>query len=100
MQYPANMPVIFSGQEAAIANYGDAIWFDLCDEMPTGKWFKPRDLVGRIRPIAHLSEVTQLSYLRAVLTAVRLDYLARAAEYDGPAPLETRGGCRVLAYCL
>jgi hypothetical protein len=68
--------------------------------MLTGKWFKPRDLVGRLPAIAGLSEVTQLNYVRAVLKAVHMDYLTRTAEYDGRAPLETRGGCRVLAYRL
>jgi hypothetical protein len=100
MNYPAGMPSIFTGQEAAIANYGDAIWIDLCDAMPIGKWFKPHDVVGLLPSISGLARVTQLGYVRAVLKAVHLDYLARPDDYDGRAPLETRGGCRVLAYRL
>lgn len=100
MRIPPNMPMIFTSQDGALANYGDDVWFDLCDAMPIGKWFKPRDLVGRLPAIAGLAEVTQLNYIRAVLKAVLLDYLARPAEYDGHKPLETHGGCCVIAYRL
>jgi hypothetical protein len=100
MRYPDKMPNITSGQKALIQNHGDTIWFQICNVVTIGRWFRPDELVGQLPSIKSLSPVTQRNYIRVVLMAVLLDIEQRPDDYDGGVPLQKRGRRNIMAYSL
>ena len=65
--------------------YGDLIWEELCDVLPTGAPFKPYDL--QLVCLRHLTPAIQARYIRATLNNIVREY----ADHPGDCPVTRLG---------
>ena len=70
--------------------YGDLIWEELCDVLPTGAPFKPSDL--QLQCVRHLTPSIQNRYIRFTLQNIILEY----ADHPGNCPVTRLGHAFVL----
>lgn len=96
MKYPANMPFIIANQEGVVANHGDAIWTELCDELSAGVWYLPTLIAQTLPYLQTYAPVTRLNYLRVILRAVHLG----SVEAGDTPPVDFGAGKRLHRFRL
>ena len=89
MRYPDKVPNQFSGAKAFVETYGNAVWADLCDSMPTGEVIRVCDAAAALNKLS--GYVQPERYLRAVLKAILADYKERPDDYDHQPPFTVLG---------
>ena len=89
MRYPTATPTQFGGAKAFVETYGNAVWADLCDSMPTGEVIRVCDAAAALNTLS--GYVQPERYLRAVLKAILTDYDERPDAYEHQPPFTVLG---------
>ena len=89
MRYPDKVPKQFSGDKAFVETYGNAVWADFCDSMPTGKVIRVSDAAAALETLSGYAQPER--YPRAVLKAIQADYKERPDDYEHKPPFTVLG---------
>ncbi len=89
MRYPASTPLAFTGAPTFVTNFGNEVWFELCDTVPTDEYFNVTDVAKKLNSLKLHRQPER--HLRAVLAAIIADYNERPDDYEFKCPIKLRG---------
>ena len=65
---------IFSGQNAAIKNYGDLVWDWTCDNVMLDELFTNSRIVNNCTVLKHLEKRTRQQYVSAIISNIYKEF--------------------------
>jgi hypothetical protein len=85
MKHNPRAPMYFGGDNKFVANHGDAVWAELCDNTVTGAWTHVTTAARNLSFLKMRNHPER--YLRAVLTSIRLN----CEDANEPCPFAVSG---------